>query len=156
MTHLPVAFSVAFLLEAALRALVAGVAVWAVLRLFRIRNVVAEKAVWCLLLAAALLLPFAPAQMGLSAADVAGRIYALPQNAWASCFEKLAPHKATTAAAPRPHAGGAIAARRAVRSQIRRDPLRGLRSLAGDQSAGGGLNGPVVASVLNCKFQILV
>jgi hypothetical protein len=119
MTHLPVAFSVAFLLEAALRALVAGAAVWAVLRLFRVRNVVAEKAVWCLLLAAALLLPFAPAQMGLSAADVAGRIYALPQNAlpqnaWASCLEKLAPHKATTAAAPRQNASAPVAVPAAI------------------------------------------
>jgi len=101
MTHLPVVFPAVFLLEAALRALVAGAAVWAVLRLFRVRNVVAEKAVWCLLLAAALLLPFAPARIGLSAADVAARIYALPQNAWASCIGKLAPHKAAPAAAPR-------------------------------------------------------
>ncbi|MDR3792403.1 MAG: M56 family metallopeptidase [Terracidiphilus sp.] len=99
MTHLPVAFPVVFLLQAALRALVAGAAVWAVLRLFRVRNVVAEKAVWCLLLAAALLLPFAPAQMGLSAADAAGRIYALPQNVWSGCIGKLVPHKAVPAAA---------------------------------------------------------
>jgi hypothetical protein len=119
MTHLPVAYLVAYLAEAALRALVAGAAVWAVLRLFRVRNVVAEKAVWCLLLAAALLLPFAPAQMGLSAADVAGRIYSmpqydLPQNAWASCIEKLVPHKAAPVAELRQNTSATVAAPAAI------------------------------------------
>ncbi|MDR3723581.1 MAG: M56 family metallopeptidase [Terracidiphilus sp.] len=122
MTHLPVAYWVAYLAEAALRALVAAAAVWAVLRLFRIRNVVAEKAVWCLLLAAALLLPFAPAQMGLSAADVAGRIYALPQNVWASCLEKLAPHKASPAAALRQNASGPVAVPAAASASVMQIP----------------------------------
>jgi len=45
------------LLEAVVRALIAGAAVWAGLRLFRMRNPVAEKAAWGLVLAAAVAMP---------------------------------------------------------------------------------------------------
>ena len=60
---------------------------------------------------------------------------------------RAAQPRAAAAAAPRPRAGRAVAARRAVRSQVRRDPLRGLRSLAGDQGAGGGVSAPIVALI---------
>ena len=46
------------LLEATLRALIAALAVWAVIRLLRIRNVPAQKAAWGLVLIAALAMPF--------------------------------------------------------------------------------------------------
>jgi len=45
------------LLEAALRALIAALAVWAVIRLLRIRNVLTQKATWGLVLIAALAMP---------------------------------------------------------------------------------------------------
>ncbi|MGA2752266.1 MAG: M56 family metallopeptidase [Terracidiphilus sp.] len=45
------------LLEATLRALIAALAVWAVMRLLRIRNVLAQKAAWGLMLLAALAMP---------------------------------------------------------------------------------------------------
>jgi len=45
------------LIEAALRALVLALAVWAGLRLLRVSNVLAQKAVWGLVLAAAFLMP---------------------------------------------------------------------------------------------------
>ncbi|MGA2808498.1 MAG: M56 family metallopeptidase [Terracidiphilus sp.] len=45
------------LIEAALRAIVVALAVWAGLRLVRVRNVVAQKAAWCMVLAGSLLIP---------------------------------------------------------------------------------------------------
>jgi beta-lactamase regulating signal transducer with metallopeptidase domain len=45
------------LIEAALRALLVAIAVWAGLRLLRVSNVLAQKAAWSLVLAAALLMP---------------------------------------------------------------------------------------------------
>ncbi len=45
------------LLDSALRALALALAVWAGLRIFRVRNVPAEKAAWTVILAAALLMP---------------------------------------------------------------------------------------------------
>jgi beta-lactamase regulating signal transducer with metallopeptidase domain len=44
-------------IEAALRSLLLALAVWTVLRLFRVRNVMAEKAAWILVLAAAVAMP---------------------------------------------------------------------------------------------------
>jgi beta-lactamase regulating signal transducer with metallopeptidase domain len=55
------------ILEAALRALLAGLAVWTGLRLLRVANVLVLKAAWALVLLAALALPLAPSWMGLSA-----------------------------------------------------------------------------------------
>lgn len=46
-------------MEAALRSLALALAVWAGLRLFRVRNVLALKSAWILVLAAAFLAPFA-------------------------------------------------------------------------------------------------
>jgi len=46
------------LIEAALRALVVALVVWAGLRLFRVGNVLAQKAAWALVLAAAVAMPF--------------------------------------------------------------------------------------------------
>ena len=46
------------LIEAALRSLLAGLVVAVGLRLFRIHNVVAQKAAWGLVLAAALAMPW--------------------------------------------------------------------------------------------------
>ncbi len=48
------------ILEAALRALFAAVAVWAGMRLLRVGNVLVQKAAWGLVLIAALAMPFAP------------------------------------------------------------------------------------------------
>jgi beta-lactamase regulating signal transducer with metallopeptidase domain len=48
---------IVFIFEAALRALLVAAAVWAGLRLMRVGNVVAQKAVWGLVLAAAILMP---------------------------------------------------------------------------------------------------
>jgi beta-lactamase regulating signal transducer with metallopeptidase domain len=56
---------VPLLLEAALRALFAAVAVWAGLRILRIGNVVVQKAAWGLVLAAAIAMPLAPRWLGL-------------------------------------------------------------------------------------------
>ncbi|MFP5249975.1 MAG: M56 family metallopeptidase, partial [Acidobacteriota bacterium] len=50
---------IAIWMEAALRPLALALAVWAALRLFRVRNVLALKSVWILVLAAAFLAPFA-------------------------------------------------------------------------------------------------
>jgi len=47
------------LLEATLRALIAALAVWAVMRLLRIKNVLAQKTAWGLVLIAALTMPLA-------------------------------------------------------------------------------------------------
>lgn len=46
------------MVEAALRSLLVAVAVWAGLRAFRVRNVLAQKACWGLVLASSLLMPF--------------------------------------------------------------------------------------------------
>ena len=46
------------MVEAALRSMLLALAVWAALRVFRVRNVLAQKACWGLVLAAALLMPF--------------------------------------------------------------------------------------------------
>lgn len=51
---------VPLLLEAALRALLAAIAVWAGLRLLRVGNVLVQKAAWGLVLAAALAMPLMP------------------------------------------------------------------------------------------------
>ncbi|MFZ0745390.1 MAG: M56 family metallopeptidase [Terracidiphilus sp.] len=48
---------IASLIEAALRSLLMALAVWAILRLFRVRNVLAQKAAWGGVLAAAMLMP---------------------------------------------------------------------------------------------------
>lgn len=45
------------LIEAALRSLLLALAVWAGLRVFRVRNVLAQKSAWGLVLASALLMP---------------------------------------------------------------------------------------------------
>ena len=45
------------LIEAALRSLLLALAVWAGLRAFRVRNVLAQKSAWGLVLALALLMP---------------------------------------------------------------------------------------------------
>jgi beta-lactamase regulating signal transducer with metallopeptidase domain len=47
----------ALVMEAALRSLLLALAVWAALRVFRVRNVQAEKAAWTLVLAAAVAMP---------------------------------------------------------------------------------------------------
>jgi beta-lactamase regulating signal transducer with metallopeptidase domain len=47
----------ALVMEAALRSLLLALAVWAALRVFRVRNVEAEKAAWTLVLAAAVAMP---------------------------------------------------------------------------------------------------
>ena len=67
------------LLEAALRALFAAVAVWTGLRILRIGNVFVQKAAWGLVLAAAIALPLAPHWQGLPA-FAALRLPALPWN----------------------------------------------------------------------------
>jgi beta-lactamase regulating signal transducer with metallopeptidase domain len=56
---------VPLLLEAALRALLAAVAVWVGLRVLRIGNVVVQKAAWGLVLVAALAMPLVPRWQGL-------------------------------------------------------------------------------------------
>jgi beta-lactamase regulating signal transducer with metallopeptidase domain len=59
--------------EAALRSLLLALAVWAGLRIFRVRNVLAQKAAWGLVLAAALFMPLL--------APLAGRLRVLPVSA---------------------------------------------------------------------------
>ena len=54
---------IATMLEAALRSVILALAVWAGLRIFRVRNVVAQKAAWGLVLAAALLMPILAPQL---------------------------------------------------------------------------------------------
>ena len=55
------------LVEAALRALVLALTVWAGLRMLRVRNVLAQKAAWGLVLVAALAMPLAQRWQGLTA-----------------------------------------------------------------------------------------
>ena len=68
---------VALILEAALRALLAAVAVWAGLRLLGVGNVLVQKAAWGLVLVAALAMPPMPAPPdGVRAHDNRGYSYA--------------------------------------------------------------------------------
>jgi hypothetical protein len=68
------------MIEAALRSLLLALAVWAGLRIFRVRNVLAQKSVWGLVLASALLMPIL--------APLAARWQILP----ASATVTLPPH----------------------------------------------------------------
>src|SRR5581483_12329055 len=52
------------LIEAALRSLILALAVWAGLRIFRVRNVVAQKVAWGLVLAAATFMPILAPWLG--------------------------------------------------------------------------------------------
>jgi bla regulator protein blaR1 len=61
------------MIEAALRSLLLAISVWTGLRAFRVRNVLAQKAAWGLVLAAALLMPLL--------APLAVRWQILPANA---------------------------------------------------------------------------
>jgi len=74
-------FVIPTLIEAALRALILALAVWGGLRLLRVGNVLAQKAVWCLVLAAALLMPLLMRWQWLpSNATVQMPIFAWPQS----------------------------------------------------------------------------
>ena len=75
-----IAALVPLILEAALRALLAAVAVWAGLRLLGIGNVLVQKAAWGLILVAALAMPLAPHWQALPV-FAALRIPAFPQFA---------------------------------------------------------------------------
>jgi beta-lactamase regulating signal transducer with metallopeptidase domain len=70
------------LLEAAVRALVGALAVYAGLRIFRVSNVLAQKAAWCLVLAASLLMPLLMRWQGSVAIK-------LPVPAWRHAPESL-------------------------------------------------------------------
>jgi beta-lactamase regulating signal transducer with metallopeptidase domain len=93
--------AVPILLEAALRALAAACVIWAVLRLLRVENVLAQKAAWGLVLAAALAMPLLM------------RIPLLP--AWAA-IRIPAWHRA--AVAPAPLAARAVAAPAAAHEDV--------------------------------------
>jgi beta-lactamase regulating signal transducer with metallopeptidase domain len=72
-----------FILEAALRALVVAAAVWAGLRVMRVGNVIAQKAAWSLVLAAAILMPLLlPLALRLNWLPAA--TFVLPQPQWRS------------------------------------------------------------------------
>lgn len=94
---------VSLLFEAALRALIAAVAVWTGMRFLRVGNVLVQKAAWGLVLVAALAMPLAPRWPGLTVA-AALRLPALPWNqprAYASASpRKTAPEPAPVVADP--------------------------------------------------------
>src|SRR6202042_2672067 len=48
---------IATILDAALRSLLLAILVWSALRIFRVRNVLAERAAWAAVLASALVMP---------------------------------------------------------------------------------------------------
>jgi beta-lactamase regulating signal transducer with metallopeptidase domain len=75
---------ISVLLEAALRALLVALVVWAGLRALRVSNVLAQKAAWELVLAAALLMPWAMRWPGLPA----GIGVVLPAHPWAAMQQK--------------------------------------------------------------------
>jgi len=81
------------LADAALRALLVAGIVWAGLRLLGMRNVVAQKAAWGLVLAGALLMPFAASWAARSAWLPAEATLVVPAQAWL--------HAAATAVLPR-------------------------------------------------------
>lgn len=72
---------IVLLAQAALRALVAAVAVGGALRLLRVTNVVAEKLAWALILVAALALPLLPAEFRVPDALLA-RASHVAEHAW--------------------------------------------------------------------------
>ena len=80
------------LLEAALRALFAAIAVWVGLRLLRVGNVLVQKSAWGLVLVAALAMPLMPHWQGVPA-SAALKLPALP---WSGIQES----KSVACAAP--------------------------------------------------------
>lgn len=91
------------MLEAALRSLIVALAVWAGLRVFRVSNVVAQKAAWGLVLAAALLMPFlAPQLARLLPADasVTLPLRSVAQPAQVEPAKKIAPAHESTEPVP--------------------------------------------------------
>ena len=88
------------LVEAALRALLVAFAVWAGLRLFGIRNVLAQKAAWGLVLVAALNMPLAM-NLGMRWQLLpAWAAIRLPQNPWAQATSSRPAAPATRSIAP--------------------------------------------------------
>ena len=67
------------LLEAAMRGLAAAVVIWAALRLFRVRNIRAQKAAWTLMLAGALAMPLLMRWQWLPAADAIPALRNVPR-----------------------------------------------------------------------------
>jgi beta-lactamase regulating signal transducer with metallopeptidase domain len=91
--HGPLAGWLVALADAAVRALLVAGIVWAGLRLLGMRNVVAQKAAWGLVLAGALLMPFAASWAARSAWLPAEATLVVPAQAWM--------HTAATALLPR-------------------------------------------------------
>ncbi len=91
--HGPLVGWLVALADAALRALLVAGIVWAGLRLLGLRNVVAQKAAWGLVLAGALLMPFAASWAARSAWLPAEATLVVPAQAWL--------HAASTAVLPR-------------------------------------------------------
>lgn len=95
-----IAAPVPLMLEAAMRALLAAIAVWVSLRLLGVRNVLVQKSAWGLVLIAALAMPLVPHWQGLSAL-AALRLPALPRTSTAQPLP-VQPQKSVAAiAAPR-------------------------------------------------------
>ncbi len=84
------------LIEAALRAQVVALVVWAGLRLFRVRNVLAQKAAWALVLAAALAMPVLMRWQG----PTAFAVIRVPQPFLRSAPESAAPAVSGALSAP--------------------------------------------------------
>jgi predicted nucleic acid-binding Zn-ribbon protein len=92
----------ALLLDSAARSVLVAVVVGAGLFAFRTRNVVAQKAAWMLVLAAAILMPWlAPWAARIPVLPKSAAIL-LPQNAWLANPHVTASEPAVTAAAPTP------------------------------------------------------
>ena len=107
------------LVEAALRALVAAVVVWAALRLLRVRNVPAQKAVWTLVLIGALAMPLLMRWQWLPAADA----IQLPVVSGRLISRLAAIAKPPAAALPGGHALAVEAAPRPPQSAWSVDPI---------------------------------
>jgi hypothetical protein len=105
----------ALVMEAALRSLVLALAVWLALKMFRVRNVLAEKAAWILVLAAAVLMPLM--------LMLAARWPALP--APKLVLPAIAVHRAARADAPMTEMGQAAAAPHAAPAAAPEAPTMG-------------------------------
>jgi len=133
------------LAQAALRALVAAVAVGLVLRLLRVTNVMAEKAAWGLVLLAALVLPLAPEQFRLPAV-VAARATSMAEQAWSSARhwveQKRAAHNPDAelnshraAAAPEPRATPAAPVAGSIQTAAETEPVDPYDAISAAEAA---------------------
>jgi beta-lactamase regulating signal transducer with metallopeptidase domain len=140
------------LVEAALRALLVALTVWAGMRAMRVSNVLAQKAAWGLVLAASLLMPWAMRWQGLPA----GAGLVLPAHPWLAMQQMVADARpaAKTATLPSDAASSKALKDSSVASQnvpgaLNRFPAPTISS----SGAGAAMNStPTAAPVTHRSF----